>query len=121
MVSFSKLVNKINFKIHNKPRRHAFRQSCSDSKNNNITQKSPMTFLGELKMAKTYFLVVCLCFFCYPPTVVSGIQNVFNYVINDTVINATNWANTLTSMNSTLMNCLLFSGETEKCEKVLKS
>ena len=60
-----------------------------------------MAFLRELKMAKTYILVVSLCFFCYLPTiVVFGI--IFANILNnddDSVANAVNWVNTLVSMN----------------------
>ena len=68
-----------------------------------------MTFLREMKMAKTYVLVVFLCFFCYLPNiVVFGI--IFANILNnddDRVVNALGWGSTLLSMNSTL-NCLIF-------------
>ena len=64
-----------------------------------------MAFLRELKMAKTYVLVVFLCFLCHLPTVVVfGIENVLT---PDSVAHAFDWASTLTSMNSTL-NCIIF-------------
>ena len=75
------------------------------------SRRNFMAFLRELKMAKTYVMVVSLCFLCYLPTVV-----VFGIVGNtlnrgdktpDSVVYAHNWAITLTSMNSTL-NCLIF-------------
>ena len=86
---------------------------------NNSDQESPgnlIACLRELKMAKTYVLVVSLCFICYlPAVVVSGIHNRLDQSDKtpDTVVNATDWATTLASMNSTL-NCLVFFGETEK-------
>ena len=64
-----------------------------------------MAFLRELKMAKTYVLIVSLCFLCYLPTVVLyGIENILTH---DSVIHAFDWTTTLISMNSTL-NCLIF-------------
>ena len=80
---------------------------------NNRDQKSSrnlMAILRELKMAKTYVMVVSFCFLCYLPTVVlSGIQNLFHQNKRpDSVLNsAINWATTLMSMNSTF-NCLIF-------------
>ena len=57
-----------------------------------------MTFLRELKMAKTYVMVVSLCFLCYLPTVVvSGIANNFKSdKLPDSVINAVCLTNMLT-------------------------
>ena len=80
-----------------------------------------MAFLRELKMAKTYVLVVSLCFFCYLPTVVVfGI--IFANIVNnadktlDSVVNAFDWTDTLASMNSTL-NCLIFFLGKQRIEK----
>ena len=70
-----------------------------------------MAFLRELKMAKTYVLVVSLCVFCYLPTVV--VMAIFANILNngdktpDSVVHAFDWVATLTSMNSSL-NCLIF-------------
>ena len=69
-----------------------------------------MGFLRELKIAKTYVLVVSLCFLCYLPTVVVfGIANNLKSdgKLPDSVVHACDWATTLVSMNSTL-NCLIF-------------
>ena len=74
------------------------------------SRRNFMAFLRELRMAKTYVMVVSLCFFCYLPTVVvlAIFVGILNYdKIPDSVVNGHNWANTLTSMNSTL-NCLIF-------------
>ena len=70
-----------------------------------------MAFLRELKMAKTYVLVVSLCVFCYLPTVV--VLGIFANVLknddktSDSAVHAFDWVATLTSMNSSL-NCLIF-------------
>ena len=68
-------------------------------------------FLRELKMAKTYFIIVVLAFVCFLP---SGIGiHVLKYPWNksenerSTVTMAFTWTNTLITMNSTL-NCLIF-------------
>ena len=74
----------------------------------NSDQESPrnfMAFLRELKMAKTYVLVVSLCFLCYLPTVV--LHGIVNSVDVHSLENAFDWTATLISMNSTL-NCLIF-------------
>ena len=74
------------------------------------SRRNFMNFLRELKMAKTYVLVISLCFLCYLPTVVvSGIENILNHSDKtpNSVVNALDWASTLTSMNSTL-NCIIF-------------
>ena len=97
-------------------------------RNDEESRKHFMAFLRELKMAKTYVLVVSLCFFCYLPTVVVfGI--IFANIVNnadktlDSVVNAFDWTDTLASMNSTL-NCLIFFwGNRElrkECSKILK-
>ena len=89
---------------------------------NNSDQESPgnlIACLRELKMAKTYVLVVSLCFICYlPAVVVSGIHNRLDQSDKtpDTVVNATDWATTLASMNSTL-NCLVFFGGNREMRK----
>ena len=79
--------------------------SNSDQENSG----NSMAFLRELKMAKTYVLVVSLCFLCYLPSiVVFGITwNILNHGDKTSGVNAINWAVTLTSMNSSL-NCLIF-------------
>ena len=62
-------------------------------------------------MAKIYVLVVSLCVFCYLPTVV--VIGIFAHILNHddkipvSIVNALEWAATLTSMNSSL-NCLMF-------------
>ena len=65
-------------------------------------------FLRELKMAKTYFLIVVLAFVCFLPT---GILFAINRFRTETDTEqftiAFTWIVTLTSMNSTL-NCLIF-------------
>ena len=79
----------------------------------NIDQEScrnPMVFLRELKMAKTYVLIVSLCFLCYLPMVVlHGIGNIVSQDDKraDSLENAIAWGNTFISFNSTL-NCLIF-------------
>ena len=75
------------------------------------SRRNFMAFLRELKMAKTYILVVSLCVFCYLPTVV--VMAIFANILNngdevpDSVVHAFDWVATLTSMNSSL-NCLIF-------------
>ena len=62
-----------------------------------------MSFLRELKMAKSYVLVVSLCFLCYLPTVVVfGIANNLNHddKLLDSVENVFDWSATFNSMNS---------------------
>ena len=69
-----------------------------------------VAFLRQLKMAKTCVLVVSLCFLCYLPiSVVAGIQIIWQYSDKTpfSVVNASTWATTLATMNSTL-NCLIF-------------
>ena len=69
------------------------------------SRRNFMAFLRELKMAKTYVMVVSLCFFCYLPTVVVfGIfDNILNHddMTSDSVVHAVGWGNTLILMNST--------------------
>ena len=78
---------------------------------NQESRKHFMAFLRELKMAKTYVLIVSLCVFCYLPTVV--VIGIFVNISNnddktpDCVLRAFDWVATLTSMNSSL-NCLIF-------------
>ena len=66
-------------------------------------------FIRELKIAKTYFIIVVLAFVCFLPAGI--ILNGFKYPWNETEKEpraiAFTWAVTLTSMNSTL-NCLIF-------------
>ena len=81
-------------------------------RNNNDQELSRnfMAFLRDLKMAKTYVLIVSLCFLCYLPTVVvSGIHNDLVHDDNTpgSVVYALDWATTLTSLNSSI-NCLIF-------------
>ena len=63
------------------------------------------SFLRELKMAKTYFIIVVLAFVCFLPV------GIFSLIPKSTVIEpiaiANIWMIMLTSMNSTL-NCLIF-------------
>ena len=69
-----------------------------------------MVFLRELKMAKTYVLIVSLRFLCYLPMVVlHGIANIFSPDDKraDSLENAIAWGNTFISSNSTL-KCLIF-------------
>ena len=69
-----------------------------------------MVFLRELKMAKTYVLIVSLCFLCYlPVAVLHGIGIILGHgeKRTDSFVNAFPWANTFVSLNSTL-NCLIF-------------
>ena len=91
------------------------------SNNDQESRGNFMAFLRELKMAKTYVLVVSLCFFCYLPTVVVfGIE--FSKILNnddetlDSLVNAFNWTDTLASMNSTL-NCLIYFWGNRKLRK----
>ena len=80
-----------------------------------------MAFLRELKMAKTYVLVVSLCVFCYLPTVVvtgifANILNNDDKTIPNSVVHAFVWVSTLTSMKSSL-NCLIFFGGNREMRK----
>ena len=61
------------------------------------SRRNFMGFLRELKMAKTYVLIISLCFLCYLPMVVlHGIGNIFNYgeKTADSLENAIAWGNT---------------------------
>ena len=74
------------------------------------SRRNFMVFLRELKMAKTYVLIVSLCFLCYLPMVVlHGIGNIVSQDDKraDSLENAIAWGNTFISSNSTL-NCLIF-------------
>ena len=68
-------------------------------------------FLRELKMAKTYFIIIILAFACFlPPGIVNHVlEYPWNKSQNERSCIALiyTWANTLLSMNSTL-NCLIF-------------
>ena len=91
-------------------RKKMLKRNKVHSNSDQETSRNLMAFLRELKMTKTYVMVVSLCFLCYLPTVVvSGIKNPLHLdeTTPDSVVNATNWTTTLTSMNSTL-NCLVF-------------
>ena len=80
---------------------------------NNNDQESRRNFMAclrDLKVAKTYVLIVSLCFLCYLPTVV--ISGIYNDLVHDdntpgSVVHALDWATTLTSLNSSI-NCLIF-------------
>ena len=75
-----------------------------NSNNDLESRRNFMAFLRELKMAKTYVLVVSLCFLCYlPPVVVFGIfGNILNHGDKTpaSVVHALDWTTTLVSMNS---------------------
>ena len=80
------------------------------SNSDHESHRNFMAFLRELKMAKTYVMVVSLCFLCYLPTVVVfGIAYNLNHgdKASNTLETAFDWSATLASMNSTL-NCLIF-------------
>ena len=70
-----------------------------------------VTFLRELKMAKTYFAIVVLAFVCFLPwgIGVHALKYPWNKSENErsTVAMAYSWTNTLITINSTL-NCLIF-------------
>ena len=92
-------------------RKTMLKKTSIHSNSDQKSRENVMSFLRELKMAKTYLMVVSLCFLCNLPTiVVSGIGNILNHDHKTpyaSVVNALDWTNTLTSMNSTL-NCLIF-------------
>ena len=75
------------------------------------SRRNLMVFLiRELKIAKTYVLIVSLCFLCYLPTVVvSCVESILNLSVktSDSLVNAFDWGNTFITLNSTL-NCLIF-------------
>ena len=86
-----------------------------------------MGFLRELKIAKTYVLVVSLCFLCYLPSVV--VWGIFGNILNrddkipDSVVDLFDWSATLASMNSTLNSLIFFWGNREmrkEGSKILK-
>ena len=102
-------------------RKKMLKRNKVHSNSDQESRRNFMNFLRELKMAKTYVLVVSLCFFCYLPTVVVfGI--IFANIVNnadktlDSVVNAFDWTDTLASMNSTL-NCLIFFLGKQRIEK----
>ena len=68
-------------------------------------------FLRELKMAKTYFIIVVLAFVCFLPTgiVLFGFKEPWDESEKErgAITPAHAWTNTLVAMNSTL-NCLIF-------------
>ena len=80
--------------------------NCDNEVSGNIA-----TFLRELKMAKTFFIIVVLAFACFLP--VGIVIHALDYPWNESekervaTTSAFTWTNTLTSMNSTL-NCLIF-------------
>ena len=87
-------------------RKKMLKRNKVHSNSDQESRRNFMAFLRELKMAKTYVMVVSLCFLCYlPPVVVWGIFA--NILTRDSVLLAFEWGNTLISMNSTL-NCLIF-------------
>ena len=76
-----------------------------------VSAGNMVTFLRELKMAKTYFAIVVLAFVCFLPAGI-GLQALkypWNKNENErsSVTIAYTWTNTLITMNSTL-NCLIF-------------
>ena len=74
---------------------------------------STVAFLRELKIAKTYFIIIVLAFVCcLPPGLVNNKSTLkYPWNKNENERTATTavftWANTLISLNSTL-NCLVF-------------
>ena len=68
-------------------------------------------FLRELKVAKTYFLIVILAFVCFLPTGIlfgiNGFKSSWSETETEQITIAFTWIVTFTSMNSTL-NCLIF-------------
>ena len=84
--------------------------NCDNCHGEAVTVSGNMAaFLRELKIAKSYFIIVVLAFVCFLPAGI--ILNGFKYPWNETEKEpsaiAFTWAKTLTSMNSTL-NCLIF-------------
>ena len=78
--------------------------------NNKEISSSRRLFLRDLKMARTYFYIVFLCFLCYLPiAILSGISQ--HFFANEETRNAyLHWRLSVTpliSMNATL-NCLIF-------------
>ena len=92
-------------------RKKMLKRNKVHSNSDQESRRNFMAFLRELKMAKTYVMVVSLCFFCYlPAVVVLGISaNIWNHddKTPDSRENVVDWSSTLASMNSTL-NCLIF-------------
>ena len=92
-------------------RKKMLKRNKVHSNSDQESRRNFMAFLRELKMAKTYVMVVSLCFLCYLPTVV--VLGIFGNILNhgdktpDSVVHALDWTTTLVSMNSTL-NCLIF-------------
>ena len=82
--------------------------NCDGQVSGNMT-----SFLRELKMAKTYFMIVVLAFICFLPAAISLKDKRFKYPWNESekerisVTIAYTWVTTLTSLNSTL-NCVIF-------------
>ena len=75
------------------------------------TSNNRMSFLRELKLAKTYVLVVLLCFLCYLPYgIVLANKLVDRNVesIDERGTMATTWTVTLVFINSTLNSCVFF-------------
>ena len=86
-------------------RKKMLKRNKVHSNSDQESRRNFMAFLRELKMAKTYVMVVSLCFFCYLPNVLLfGIETTLT---PDIVLLAFELGNTLISMNSTL-NCLIF-------------
>ena len=68
------------------------------------------SFLRELKMAKTYFIIIVLAFVCFLPAgIITGLEYPWNENKKERTSGtiAYTWVTTLTSLNSTL-NCLIF-------------
>ena len=66
------------------------------------------SFLRELKMAKTYFIIVLLAFACFLPAGIFAIlESTYTWSKTEPLVIAYPWVITLISMNSTL-NCLIF-------------
>ena len=87
------------------------------------TSNNRMSFLRELKLAKTYVLVVLLCFLCYLPY---GIVLANNLVdrnvesIDERGTMASTWTVTLVLINSTLNCCVFFWANRELRKEGLK-
>ena len=91
--------------------------------NDQDTSTNRMSFLRELKLAKTCVQIVLLSFLCYLPygfALANNLVDRDNPVIDENGSIVTTWAVTLLFINSTLNSCVLFWANRELRKEGLK-
>ena len=96
--------------IYSAGRKSLFKVRSENNAFDANTTRNFVSFLWELKMSRTYFLIVFLCFVCYlPAAVVFGFWDQWFDTENTRHLSVETpiWADTFVLMTSTL-NCIVF-------------